>query len=50
MADNEKDKDIQKTEKEEVKTIKGENESVELSEEEMEDVAGGFGLLDILKN
>lgn len=38
MADNEKD--IQKTEKEEVKPIKGETESVELTEEELEDVAG----------
>ncbi len=40
MADNEKD--IQKSEKEEVKPIKGENESVELSEEDLENVAGGI--------
>ena len=39
MADNEKD--IQKSEKEEVKPIKGENESIELSEEDLENVAGG---------
>ncbi|MDX2239959.1 MAG: hypothetical protein NW224_04670 [Leptolyngbyaceae cyanobacterium bins.302] len=49
VADNEKD--IQQTEKEEVKTIKGENESVELSEDEMEQIAGGvFGVLDNLPN
>lgn len=40
VADNEKD--IQKSEKEEVKPIKGENESVELSEEDLENVAGGI--------
>ncbi|MDX2239958.1 MAG: hypothetical protein NW224_04665 [Leptolyngbyaceae cyanobacterium bins.302] len=50
MSENEQEKDIQKTEKEDVKTIKGESETVELSEEEMEDVAGGFGLSDILRN
>lgn len=41
MADNEKD--IQKSEKEEVKPVKGETDSVELSEEDLEDIAGGVG-------
>lgn len=38
MAENEKD--IQKSEKEEVTPIKAEDESVELTEEELENVAG----------
>ncbi len=38
MAENEKD--IQKSEKEEVKPVKGETESVELTEEELESIAG----------
>jgi hypothetical protein len=42
VAENETEKDLEKSEKEEVQPIKGEDESVELSEEELEDVAGGF--------
>lgn len=41
VAENETEKDLEKSEKEEVKPIKGEEESVELSEDELEDVAGG---------
>jgi len=39
---SESEKNVKKSEKEEVKPVKGENESVELSEKDLENIAGGF--------